>query len=96
MELALGIVLLVIFVVVFVLLWVTSGSVVSWGQRPTQEVNTVPLFTKREQTTTSIVQSMLEAARQWPLGSMERSNILAEANLLVQVEIMNKNTTLPR
>ena len=48
----------------------------------------------KEPTTVEIAQNLLDAARQWPLGSQERANLLAEAQLIVSVDIMTRGGTV--
>ena len=45
-------------------------------------------------TTVDIAQGLLDSARTWPLGSQERANILAEAQLIVSVDIMTRSKTV--
>ncbi|WP_033437071.1 hypothetical protein [Saccharothrix sp. NRRL B-16314] len=48
----------------------------------------------KEPTTVDIAQNLLNAARQWPLSSQERANLLAEAQLIVSVDIMTRSRTV--
>ena len=48
----------------------------------------------REPTTVDIAQDLLDSARRWPLGSRERANLLAEAQLIVSVDIMTRGKTM--